>query len=245
MSMCFDGVHLLRNASQDRTFHEYYHKLLMKFEYSPRIYAGSGQSSRHLSSVFVERRAIFAVLYEFLANKQTRDCRVMLSHNCFTVYYNDTALIDQFLCDLQSSNDLITTYAQFSFYYASVMPGFETGVVYRSRPTHAYRMYLGTISLSDDDKKRLLEYVSRAENEMKFSSNARHIMHRRFARVYSASDVYIDANTEHQAMYLNLLYPGIIRKLAKIEKRINTSISGAQCGQNSSTTNNCISLQAD
>jgi hypothetical protein len=236
--MHLSGVHFFRKASTEKMFAEYYDILLSQL---------SSRRYREILDIdsLKNSHAVFAILYDFIISKPKHDCKIVISQHCFTVYYNNADNIDQLLCALEKSSVDTPLAAEFTFHYSSVMPGFETGVIYQARPKYCYRMYMGTMALTDKEKQQLLEYVLRPENKMKLSSNATATLHRRWGRLYSGTDIYIDSYSEQHAVYLNLLFPGIIRKLSKIEKRINTSISGVHSGQNSSTNSIGDSLQAD
>jgi hypothetical protein len=162
---------------------------------------------------------------------------VFCGANSIVIYHHEETKnkIQELISKLVSLYDEIKTpKLGIKLLYSTKLDNFEKGVIYQVNPKYKYRMYFGSATrrIQNNDLTCVREYLIDKNNDIKLNLSAiRWMRHRNTYGIWYG--MTIDMNNDYHATYLNMLYPGIVLKLCKIEKRINTTETDeVNCGEN-------------
>lgn len=140
--------------------------------------------------------------------------RIVLNLNVVTLYYNDTAAIEDFV-ELFKEKVLLSS----SAYYRVKMSNIQRGVLYQKRPKHKWRIYLKSSSWEDVAglTKTLDDYEFYACPMLKFNLVKQYGVRSRTFWIYENN--FIDCDDESLITIFALKYPSSIKKVYRIESR--------------------------
>lgn len=157
---------------------------------------------------------------------------ICVGHNSILLYYNDEALIEDFLRVIENHADPQAEHKySLKFTRSSRVENFERGVLYLRCPKHKYRLYFNYTRLNGDEAAYVRKYLIDIEKSHQAYNRSLHRFATRTNFQGQGWDViymnsYLDVNDDVHATYLNLFKPGIIYRVAKIEQRINNVDDG-------------------
>jgi len=158
------------------------------------------------------------VLWRQWADSEDRDFRVNVTHNNVIVYANDAAL-------LESLRDSFRGQVALSYYQTERIANMQTDTIYQLEPKHSYRVYFVDNRMSNEDFIRLIEFLEQhgftpcrsllrdyrelVDDDRLYRSN--------FTKVERSH--HVDYDDERMITVLMLMFPGIVRKVYRIERR--------------------------
>lgn len=158
--------------------------------------------------------------------KLDKNIKVFVGYDNLSIYYNDDTKISELLTLIQTTATAENVFA-LSFTESAKIDNFERGVIYLARPVYRYRIYFNHLELTPDEAQYLRDYVKeikryKANWSFQRLLDGANLFYK--SRTYSVTSIfnsYIDINDDVHATYLGLFKPGIIKRVAKIEPRIN------------------------
>lgn len=145
-----------------------------------------------------------------------------ISHDCIILYSDDFSILSEFY-------NLFTNNVKFELIKIGDVSNYDRGIIYHINPKNKLRIYFKWKYWSQDEKRSLAQYVKSNSNEIFPSPTFKNWMHkelenRRAVRYflhsgYTQDTMFWDTNDEKHAIYLNLVYGDVVRKLCQIEKR--------------------------
>lgn len=201
MTAGIDEVTCLR-----RLDHKYIdHVLNVRKKYSA---IGSWVPSRGRSSVRITDETV-ANLHKLcdVLTAVNHKFKLVVEFGNMRLYTNDCALFDEI-----AASDV-----KFNFVH------FKQAVIDRPRnsvklknPRHLYRSYLSQIKLSDQEKRAIVRFLQNNSDSLRLSPCLSRWTTESFKWVYS--HYFIDYNDHSNALMLNLIRPGLIKKTVDILK---------------------------
>lgn len=153
-------------------------------------------------------------------SKSDKNLKFVTALETLTIYFNDKEIISNLLTLIDSLPRSDTEF-RIELLEAEKLAGYQKGIIYQINPKHKYRLHFGFFRLNKIDIQILRSYLKNPENKLHLNSTARTWMSREIVNNFWYG-ITVDCDDDVHATYLNMLYPGIINKLSKIEKRINT-----------------------
>lgn len=206
------GIHFFRNSRNDEQCNA-------KLNHNYRLWNGL----RHVTvkeAIGSNHKLVKKIIgwREFHKENKTA-LKLVFSYNTVTVYYNDdkpiTDLINSFIESGHAESDL-----SISFLKSKQIEGFQRGVIYHNNPVKKFRVHLGYLKLDPQQRSDLTSYLIQNREAVLFGAS--------FNRWYQSNtlfvnySLYFDIDDDIHVTYLMLKFPGLVRKLSNIEKRINT-----------------------
>jgi len=218
--MKFDimGIHYFRNIRDDAHF-----DIRLK---SACVYYPYGRFTNvkniNVNEIVGSNDQLIRIFLKWIkSNKDSKSqLRTVISFDCVTVYFNDPAplekLIDSFIGAGYDIEQLAIT-----LYKAQKMQDFERDVIYHLFPKKKYRLYFSCMMLSTAEKGDFITYVQNNSTDIVCSNRLNDWTTTLKSRIIQ-SYYYIDMDDDTHVTYLILKFPGLVRKLSNIQKRINT-----------------------
>lgn len=227
-----ENIFLLRGLKNIENLDEYLNRDCYTHSYLSHARKSVSDVMGNYADINVE---IKKFILELVAAKV--DIKVMFcGANSIMIYHHEETKnkIQELISKLVSLYDEVKTpKLNIKLLYSTKLDNFEKGVIYQVNPKYKYRMYFGSSSrMQKDDLARVKDYLTDENNDIKLNLSAiRWIRHRNTNVIWY--NMTIDMNSDYHATYLNMLHPGIVLKLCKIEKRINTKETDeVNCGEN-------------
>jgi hypothetical protein len=157
----------------------------------------------------VEEHNFYLIEYliDLKNNLSGTDVKFRHEHNTFSLYSNDSSLINQLL---KHNSDWKIEKAEAS----------PAGVKYFKRtPPAKYRAYMTNNKLADDFKTEFLDYLERTPDIRPSSAFERFLHRPNYRLTYLWSTYFIDYDDDKNLMMIMLMFPGAIGKKYKLEKK--------------------------
>lgn len=146
-------------------------------------------------------------LIDLKNNLSGSDIKFRHEHNTFTLYSNDTLLIDQ----------LIHHNSNWKIEKVEASP---TGIKYFKRtPPTKYRAYMTNNKLAAEFKSEFLAYMERTPDIRPSNAFERFLHRYNYSSTYLWNTYFIDYDDEKNLMMIMLMFPGAIGKKYKLEKK--------------------------
>jgi hypothetical protein len=146
-------------------------------------------------------------LIDLKNNLSGADVKFRHEYNTFTMYSNDTSLIDQ----------LTQNTYNWKIEKAETSPA---GVKYFKRtPPAKYRAYMTNNKLAAEFKSEFLEYMERTPDIRPSNAFERFLHRSNYSSTYLWNTYFIDYDDDKNLMMIMLMFPGAIGKKYKLEKK--------------------------
>jgi hypothetical protein len=134
------------------------------------------------------------------------------------VYANDAAL-------LESLRDSFRGQVALSYHSAERITNMQTDVIYQLEPKHCYRAYFMDNRIPNEDFNRLIDFLGQNDFtpcrslvvKHRTLNNDERLYRSNFTRTERAN--HVDYDDDRMITVLMLMFPGIIRKVYRIERR--------------------------
>lgn len=140
----------------------------------------------------------------------------------FTISWGTLSVYAETLEDISAVYNHMIAVDNFRFdlYRVDKLPDYDPEKVYLKNPTHAIRIYFNSFSWNLEDRRRLREYCYNSDPRIKVSPSLREwfVRMKQYSTVYTWTKMFVDLNDEQQITYMGIAFPGLIRKVCKIEK---------------------------
>lgn len=164
--------------------------------------------------------------YEFITwrsnNKQSSQLKCVIKYSTLEVY---TVELEKLL---ELVDGLAKLGVEHTVYKSYILEKYERGVIYHIEPKHKFRIFLKGTKLNRQDTKKFDDFIkvyklSLAPSLKNYVHNVinydGHRTHFSYQNLIITTTNYIDIDDEQYVTLLSLMYPDLIRKVCKIEKR--------------------------
>ena len=188
-------------------FEPYVH-LLRWYKSISEVKLALGDETRKNLSVqpdFTKIRKIIKIKNMF---EKLDDAAIRQEGDKITFYCNDTDLIDQIGKSIPDST-------------VSEVALLPAGVKYfTNEPDHKYRVYLKSKRIQSELKSELLDYLTRTTSVTPSGALSKWMNYSvKYQHVYTQQNFFVDYDDAHTLTMMHLLFPSLIGKSFKLEKR--------------------------
>ena len=185
-------------------------------------------NSKTIAQQLVDNGANIDFLHKFvqwrkLVKESDEQTKIVLSHNCLSVYTNNVTFIENCL-----KNHFMRV-GWLSGHYRNRVENFEKDTVYHVNPKFKYRMYFNYTAFDDDSAKNFIDFVYK--HAMTFNPRVRTIikngLNSRVRWKYGIgykqfgihSNDYVEFDEQSLITVFAILYPSMIRKICDIRPK--------------------------
>jgi hypothetical protein len=168
---------------------------------NPRWYEGRKINVTKINYDLIEK-------YINFRNKYKNDSRVCLRHerNSAGIFTNDISII----------NELLSFYPAAIITHVTPMP---EGVIYfKKDPPAVYRVYCRNVNREGSIRKDILDYLNRTP-DVSPSDALKMALRREFKKTWFHTGQYFNYNDEKNLTMMHLMFPGVLGKSYKLEKK--------------------------